>query len=154
MKNLLLICGLFFSLMSTAFSQTQLPSPNGVQIACPDPAVVDLVIQYVNPPVPQNYHVYNIIGVISNVGNANFNPAPSGFTAFWFANTGGGYKLVKKEALPGPMAPGGTQSIVYKGRFLPGTQAPDFILRIAPTINIPAIQSDCDLSNNAKELKP
>lgn len=153
MKNFLMICGLLLSLISTGISQTNIPVQNAV-IACPDPAVMDLNIQYLNPSPPQNYHVYNMIGIISNVGTANFNPAPSGFTAFWYADSGAGYKLVKKEALPGPMAPGDTQSIVFKGRFLPGTSAPDFILRIAPTINIPAIQSDCDLSNNQKSFKP
>ena len=149
MKSLLMIFALSLSFLCIGLSQTSIPSPTA-EIACPDPAIVSLDLKWENPAPGQNFHVYNIVGIIQNQGNTNFDPAISNFTAFWYANSGGGYKLVKSEQLPVVIPAGGAHTIAFKGRIKPGQKVPAFILRIAPTINVPANQSDCDLSNNKK----
>lgn len=149
MKNLLLVCSLFLSLMSTAFSQTQLPSPNGEQIACPDPAVVGLDLHWISIYPPQDYQMYNILGEIKNVGAGFYNPGPSMMTAFLYADRGLGYKLVKKEILP-PLAPGQSHFIPFQAKLNQGQSVPKYLLKIAPTKNAPPILSDCNKSNNQK----
>ena len=138
------------SLTSIGFSQSN--NQQNYEIACPDPAVVGLNIQWISVYPPQDYNMYNIYGEIRNLGTGHYNPGPSMMKAFLYADRGLGYKLVKSEFLP-PLAPGQKHIIMFQGKVKAGQQVPKFMLKIAPTINAPAGLTDCDKSNNVKRFQ-
>lgn len=147
MKNLLMICGLLLSFVGSTFSQTGHPNTIQYEVACPDPAVVDLDLHWISIYPPQDYQLYNILGEIKNVGTSIYNPGPSMMTAFLYANRGFGYKLVKKEILP-PLVPGQSHFVAFQGKLNQGQSVPKYLLKIAPTKNAPANISDCNKNNN------
>ena len=150
MKNILVIFGFLMSITRICCGQSN--DTQNVQVACPDPAVVSLDIHWISIYPPQDYTLYNILGEIRNLGTGHYNPGPSMMKAYLYADRGLGYKLVKAEFLP-PLAPGQNHFIAFQGKLKPGQSVPKYLLKIAPTINAPAILTDCDVSNNSKRFQ-
>ncbi|MEO1518393.1 MAG: hypothetical protein AAFV95_25465 [Bacteroidota bacterium] len=148
MKNvaLLFLCTLFLSSGLLA----QPGSYRSGKKKCPDMAVTQLYAQTViiDPPPANNPVQYSIWAIVKNVGTQSLSPKPSGYSAFLYAKTKSGWKLLKRYPLPS-MNPGQEYPLSYQLPLASVTKVPSIMIRLMPSVR-GARNPDCNLRNNVR----